>query len=236
LIFFLLKPQQHGSTLAALDEEPKEEEEKEEDMFDDFGNLKNSNKKVLEAVDHAKIEYTDFRKEFYVEVPEIEKMTPDEVTEYRKSHLENLRIRGKGCPKPIKNFSQCGLSTKMYHVAVIVLLLALTMYRCRLELMKHYKYDKPTPIQAQAVPAIMSGRDVIGIAKTGSGKTLAFLLPMFRHILDQPPLQHGDGPIGIVMAPTRELATQIHTEIKKFKKATNLTVRNPTFFFFLFEA
>lgn len=42
----------------------------------------------------------------------------------------------------------------------------------------------------------MCGRDVIGIAKTGSGKTLAFLLPMFRHILDQSPLEEMDGPIG----------------------------------------
>lgn len=61
---------------------------------------------------------------------------------------------------------------------------------CRLE------YTKPTAIQAQAIPAIMSGRDVIGIAKTGSGKTLAFLLPMFRHIMDQPELEELDGPIG----------------------------------------
>ena len=58
-------------------------------------------------------------------------------------------------------------------------------------------FDTPTPIQAQAVPAIMSGRDLIGIAKTGSGKTLAFLLPMFRHIMDQPDLDEGDGPIGM---------------------------------------
>ena len=57
-------------------------------------------------------------------------------------------------------------------------------------------FEKPTPIQAQAIPAIMSGRDLIGIAKTGSGKTLAFLLPMFRHILDQPSLEEDDGPLG----------------------------------------
>lgn len=62
--------------------------------------------------------------------------------------------------------------------------------------MFRYNYLKPTPIQAQAIPAIMSGRDVIGIAKTGSGKTLAFLLPMFRHVLDQPHLDEMDGPIG----------------------------------------
>ncbi len=56
-------------------------------------------------------------------------------------------------------------------------------------------YEKPTPIQAQAIPTIMSGRDLIGIAKTGSGKTLAFLLPMFRHILDQQDIEDEDGPI-----------------------------------------
>ena len=65
-----------------------------------------------------------------------------------------------------------------------------------LNALKHYKYEKPTPIQCQAIPAIMSGRDVIGIAKTGSGKTLAFLLPMIRHVLDQEPLDEMDGPIG----------------------------------------
>lgn len=57
-------------------------------------------------------------------------------------------------------------------------------------------FEKPTPIQAQAIPTIMSGRDLIGIAKTGSGKTLAFVLPMFRHIADQWELEEDDGPIG----------------------------------------
>ena len=51
---------------------------------------------------------------------------------------------------------------------------------------------EPFAIQKQALPAIMCGRDVIGVAKTGSGKTLAFLLPMLRHILDQPPLLDGE--------------------------------------------
>jgi ATP-dependent RNA helicase DDX46/PRP5 len=61
----------------------------------------------------------------------------------------------------------------------------------------------------QALPTIMSGRDCIGIAKTGSGKTLAFVLPMLRHIRDQPELRDGDGPIALIMAPTRELVQQI---------------------------
>jgi ATP-dependent RNA helicase DDX46/PRP5 len=70
----------------------------------------------------------------------------------------------------------------------------------------------------------MSGRDVIGVAKTGSGKTLAFLLPMFRHIMDQRPLQAMEGPIALIMTPTRELATQIHRECKPFCKVFGLRV------------
>ena len=50
---------------------------------------------------------------------------------------------------------------------------------------------------------------MIGIAKTGSGKTLAFLLPLFRHIADQDELEEGDGPIAIIMTPTRELCLQV---------------------------
>jgi ATP-dependent RNA helicase DDX46/PRP5 len=61
----------------------------------------------------------------------------------------------------------------------------------------------------QALPIIMSGRNCIGIAKTGSGKTLAFVLPMIRHIHDQSELRDGDGPIALIMAPTRELVQQI---------------------------
>ena len=71
----------------------------------------------------------------------------------------------------------------------------------------------------------MSGRDVIGVAKTGSGKTVAFLLPMFRHIKDQRPLDTMEGPIAMIMTPTRELATQIAREAKPFLKVLGLRVR-----------
>jgi ATP-dependent RNA helicase DDX46/PRP5 len=83
-------------------------------------------------------------------------------------------------------------------------------------------YAAPTSIQSQAIPAIMSGRDVIAVAKTGSGKTIAFILPMLRHIKDQRPLESMEGPIAIIMTPTRELAVQIHKECKNFLKVLNL--------------
>jgi superfamily II DNA/RNA helicase len=94
-----------------------------------------------------------------------------------------------------------------------------------LDVIKRLNYTSPTSIQAQAIPAIMSGRDVIGVAKTGSGKTIAFLLPMFRHIKDQRPLEQMEGPVAVVMTPTRELAVQIHRECKPFLKVLGLRVR-----------
>lgn len=93
-----------------------------------------------------------------------------------------------------------------------------------IDVIKGLEYAAPTSIQAQAIPAIMSGRDIIGVAKTGSGKTIAFLLPMFRHIKDQRPIRTMEGPIAMIMTPTRELATQIHKECKPFLKALGLRV------------
>jgi ATP-dependent RNA helicase DDX46/PRP5 len=90
--------------------------------------------------------------------------------------------------------------------------------------LKTLGFAGPTPIQAQAIPAIMSGRDIIGVARTGSGKTLAFVLPMLRHIKDQRPVEPGEGPIGLILTPTRELAMQIATEARRFTKLMNLRV------------
>jgi ATP-dependent RNA helicase DDX5/DBP2 len=70
-------------------------------------------------------------------------------------------------------------------------------------------FSAPTPIQRQAWPVAMSGVDLVGIAETGSGKTLAYLLPALVHVNAQPVAQDGDGPLALVLAPTRELAAQI---------------------------
>lgn len=178
-------------------------EEEVEDIKDTAANLVNKHKKELAKIDHSGVNYAPFRKNFYVEVPELAKLTGEEVDKYR-SDLEGIQVKGKGCPKPIKTWAHCGVSKK------------------ELDVLKKLAFDKPTPIQCQAIPAIMSGRDLIGIAKTGSGKTLAFILPMFRHILDQPPIEDGDGPIAIIMTPTRELCMQIGKDIRKFSKPINL--------------
>ena len=76
-------------------------------------------------------------------------------------------------------------------------------------------FPSPTPIQAATWAPAMRGADVVGVAKTGSGKTLAFLLPAFlRNMSERKNVHHG--PTTLVMAPTRELATQIQLECVKF--------------------
>ncbi|CAN0124462.1 unnamed protein product [Ectocarpus fasciculatus] len=83
-------------------------------------------------------------------------------------------------------------------------------------------YEKPSPIQRQAIPIGMDGRDIIGIAETGSGKTAAFLLPLLCYMLKLPAHQRSrcadEGPLAVVMAPTRELAMQIEEECIKLCK------------------
>merc|ERR1719181_740779 len=83
-------------------------------------------------------------------------------------------------------------------------------------------FKEPSAIQAQGWPVALSGRDMIGVAETGSGKTLAFLLPGIVHINAQPELRRGDGPIMLVLAPTRELAMQIQKECDKFGSSSRI--------------
>ena len=77
----------------------------------------------------------------------------------------------------------------------------------------HHKYTNPTPIQCQGIPIALSGRDILGCAETGSGKTASFAIPMIQHCLHQKTLRPGDGPIGLVLAPTRELAQQVGSRL-----------------------
>ncbi|GAB1478273.1 DEAD/DEAH box helicase [Paracoccaceae bacterium] len=82
----------------------------------------------------------------------------------------------------------------------------------------------PTPIQAQAIPHIMEGRDLMGLAQTGTGKTAAFGLPLLHRLLD---LGHPPGPRNVralILAPTRELTTQIKDNLEVFTKGTAVKV------------
>lgn len=139
------------------------------------------------------------QKVFYYEPKELKRLTADSIEELRLS-LGNIKVKGKNCPCPVLRWSQLGLSTSTMNLIENV-----------------FKFETLTPIQTQTIPAIMAGRDIIGISKTGSGKTLAYLLPLIRHIKAQRNLAKNEtGPIGLILAPTRELALQINEEIDKF--------------------
>lgn len=79
-------------------------------------------------------------------------------------------------------------------------------------------YDKPTPIQLQAIPLIMAGHDILGIAQTGTGKTAAFLLPLLMKVK----YAQGQHPRALIIAPTRELVMQIEENITLLAKYTDL--------------
>lgn len=83
-------------------------------------------------------------------------------------------------------------------------------------------FPAPTSIQCQAWPMALSGRDMVAIAETGSGKTISFALPAMVHINAQPLLAPGDGPIVLILAPTRELAVQTQAECTKFGKSSRI--------------
>ena len=81
-------------------------------------------------------------------------------------------------------------------------------------------YTTPTPIQSQAIPAVLSGRDLIAGAQTGTGKTAAFVLPMLQRLTESQ--QSGRTPRALVLTPTRELAAQVAESARDYGKYVSL--------------
>lgn len=158
----------------------------------------------LPPVDHSEIDYGPFEKNFYVEHEDIAKLQPNDVDELRKKL--GIRVSGFNPPKPVSSFAHFGFDENLMNA------------------IRKSEFSQPTPIQAQGIPLALNGRDIIGIAKTGSGKTAAFLWPLLVHIMDQRELEEGEGPVGLILAPTRELSQQIYHEAKKFGKVYNINV------------
>src|ERR1700759_695709 len=84
-------------------------------------------------------------------------------------------------------------------------------------------YTEPTPIQTAAIPPIIAGNDLIGIAQTGTGKTAAFTLPILTKLATQPPGQRRATRV-LVIAPTRELVVQIEENVRAYAKHLPLRV------------
>ncbi|MGB8224999.1 MAG: DEAD/DEAH box helicase, partial [Polyangiales bacterium] len=88
--------------------------------------------------------------------------------------------------------------------------------------LKDVGYTVPTPIQSQAIPQLLLGKDLLGIAQTGTGKTAAFALPLLQRLDDEDAPARPRRPRALVLAPTRELALQIHEELTSLGRYTQL--------------
>jgi ATP-dependent RNA helicase DDX5/DBP2 len=92
--------------------------------------------------------------------------------------------------------------------------------------LRRRSWKSPTPIQMQAWPAALTGRDVVAIASTGSGKTMAYVLPMLVHIMAQDELKPGEGPEGLVILPHRELCQQVARNLADWSQVTRLNCQS----------
>ncbi|CAO3625043.1 unnamed protein product [Cunninghamella echinulata] len=135
---------------------------------------------------------------------------PTYIMEKPEERHDNIRneyhiiVEGEDPPPPLTHFQDMRLPKPI------------------LKYLEDKNINKPTPIQIQGLPVALSGRDMIGIAFTGSGKTLTFSLPLVMFSLEAEvklPLERGEGPIGLILVPSRELARQTHENICNMSEA-----------------
>ncbi|CAG5126775.1 unnamed protein product, partial [Candidula unifasciata] len=143
-----------------------------------------------------------FEKNFYHEHPDVARRSQAEIQQFYQAN--QITVHGEFVPKPIFTFEEGCFPD--YVMAQI----------------RKNSWQAPTPIQSQGWPIALSGLNMVGIAQTGSGKTLAFILPAIVHINNQPYLERGDGPICLVLVPTRELAQQVQQVAQEFGHASRI--------------
>ncbi|KAK4011364.1 hypothetical protein OUZ56_020479 [Daphnia magna] len=143
-----------------------------------------------------------FEKNFYKPHPNLAVKSIHEVEQYRAS--KDITIRGRDVPFPITSFDEANFPEYV------------------MTELRRQGFKEPTSIQAQGWPIALSGSNMVGIAQTGSGKTLAYTLPAIVHINHQAYLEPGDGPIALILAPTRELAQQISSTAKDFGSSSRI--------------
>ena len=93
--------------------------------------------------------------------------------------------------------------------------------------LKDQKYDKPTPIQAEVIPAILNNSDVMAAAQTGTGKTAAFVLPILHKLSDPKNAFKGHQLRALIITPTRELAAQVNENVNTYSKYLGLYKHPP---------
>lgn len=169
---------------------------------DSFGNDRRKSRgedlgSKLNTISWDKEDLVPFKKNFHVDHPEVTATSNDVCRKFLTDH--NISVKGVApIPKPLSKFEHAQLPEYVMRI------------------LNTEGFAAPTAIQSIGWPVAMSGRDSVCVANTGSGKTLGFLLPALLHVAAQPPLRTGDGPIALVLAPTRELVMQIAKDASTF--------------------
>jgi ATP-dependent RNA helicase DDX42 len=161
---------------------------------------------ALPAVDHAATEYDSFERCLYAPPPELAALGAAAAAARRAALGVRVAAAGAPAPAPVDAFSQLSSALSAPLLAALASL----------------NLAAPTPVQAQVLPAALSGRDVLATAPTGSGKTLAFLLPLLAHAAARGGAAPGAGPAALAAAPTRELAEQTHRLARRLARPAGL--------------
>jgi ATP-dependent RNA helicase DDX23/PRP28 len=188
---------------AGMDER---EQEKNAKFYTDYLQDKAKNENIILAPKKKS------RFELESEVQHWSQKTRNEMTErdWRIFCEDNdIATKGGKVPHPIRNWEEGNFPKYL------------------MDSIKKAKYDKPTPIQMQCIPIGLENRDIIGISETGSGKTAAFLLPLLVYVSNLPKMTKYncfEGPYALILAPTRELASQIEAEAIKLAKDMDIRI------------
>ncbi|CAE6476651.1 unnamed protein product [Rhizoctonia solani] len=200
-------------TLLDRAQEVKKKKAEEDAKKTELEKLEEADKEILDAIASRKklvsdwerakgIQYTESLKTSWRPPRFVRERAEEENTKIRETH--HIIAEGDNIPPPIASFADMKIPK---------------------QLLAHFKSKRifaPTPIQIQGLPTAFSGRDMIGIAFTGSGKTLTFCLPLIMLAMEEEaklPFQRGEGPVGIILCPSRELANQTYENVLEWTNA-----------------
>ncbi|KAG7086704.1 hypothetical protein E1B28_002640 [Marasmius oreades] len=207
----LLMEAQEVHSKKAAEDAKKTEEQKEQEADKEILDAIRSRRKLASDMELAKgIQYTDSLKTSWRPPKYVRERTEEQHRKLRERY--HILVEGEDVPPPIEHFRDMKIPESI------------------LQHLSSKRITNPTPIQLQGIPAAFSGRDLIGIAFTGSGKTLAFCLPLIMLALEEEvklPFVRGEGPVGVVLCPSRELANQTYENVLTWTAALAQDGKSP---------
>ncbi|KAI1790717.1 P-loop containing nucleoside triphosphate hydrolase protein [Ganoderma leucocontextum] len=207
----LLMEAQEVHDRRAAEDSKKTAAEKEEEVDAEILAAIAARRKLASDSELAKgVQYTEPMKSSWRPPKFVRARSPEENRQICEKY--HIIVEGEDLPPPIENFTDMKVPEPL------------------VKFLRSKRITTPTPIQLQGIPTAFAGRDMIGIAFTGSGKTLAFCLPLIMVALEEEarlPFVRGEGPVGVILCPSRELATQTYENVLTWTAAVAKEGRYP---------